>query len=233
MTFTSTIHVFWSARWYGGGLVKIEELVNDVKGDLEIRCCIQEFPGEVAREVTVQTIRHHGKKIGLWTNSPCSWLSDEGRSRSVPVVWIYPSRISCFISSLFPSLFSCHHRLLITNNNRHVWSICCWTNIKWVIAAKFVWRDITFSWEGELEAESVQRLSQQMLSGSPALVVLPRCPHVPIPAHLLCLVAFQPPPLYPALYPPLCPTLALLNPLAVVHIHTHTHTHTHTHCSVM
>lgn len=120
----------------------------------------------------------------------------------------------------FPSLFSCHHRLLITNNNRHVWSICCWTNIKWVRAAKFVWRDITFSWEGELEAESVQRLSQQMLSGSPALIVLPRCPHVPIPAHLLCLVAFQPPPLYPALYPPLCPTLALLNPLAMVHTHT-------------
>lgn len=95
---------------------------------------------------------------------------------------------------------------------------------KWVISAKFAWRDVTFSWEGEREAESALRLSQQMLSGSLACTHHPPSPsshsHSPTsaPSGLLPASSLYPA-LYPPLSPPLCPALALLNPLAVVHTH--------------
>lgn len=126
-----------------------------------------------------------------------------------------------------PFLPSTHHPLLITNNNHHVPPICCWTNIKWAISAKYVWRDITFSWGGELEAESVLGLSQQMLSGGVACTHRPpslsshsySCPSAPSGLHPASSLY---PALYPPLSPPLCPTLALLSPLVVVHRYTHT-----------
>lgn len=159
---------------------------------------------------------HHHKRS-------TSWKMSTGLFSAFAIVWWGPF-------PPFPSLFSSLCPLLIVNNNHHVWSICCWANIKWVISAKFVWRDITFSWEGEREAESVLRLSQQMLSGGPACTHRP--PSLSSLSHsrtsalsgLLPASSFYFA-LYPPLSPPLCPALALLNPLAVVH--------THTHCSVM
>lgn len=103
-----------------------------------------------------------------------------------------------------PGFSSSARPLLITNNNLHVWSICFWANIKWVISAKFVWRDIAFSWEGELEAESVLRLSQQMLSGSPACAHRP--PSLSSHSHSRTSALSGPLPassLYSALYPSL------------------------------
>lgn len=167
--------------------------------------------------------------FSIWTNNPCLWLSDEDSlflhysSESIHIVFpaSFPPLPS--VSSSLP--------LLIVNNNHHVWSICCWANIKWVISAKFIWQDITFSWEGELEAGSVLRLSQQMLSGSLACTHRPPFSVLTFPFSHICSVWSSSSLLLIScpLSSPLHSPLSHPRPTKPISCGTHTHTH----CSVM
>lgn len=174
--------------------------------------------------------------VSLFMYHSCSLFTLRPRKNTVfrlqPTPAIFPTRTAFVLrrSSRSPASFlppfSCLRPLLIANNNHHVRSICCWANIKWAISAKFAfWRDVTFSWAGRAGSRA---RAEAVVSSRCFQTVLRLCPHVPIPAHLRCLVVFQPPPFYPGLYPPLsppfCPALALLNPLAVAQTHKHTHT---------
>lgn len=156
--------------------------------------------------------------FSIWTNNPCLWSHHSSES----IRLVFPTSFP-----LFPSVPSshppAHHPLLITNNNHHVWSICCWTNIKWsdICQIRLARHHLQLrGWARSRECveavaadafrqSSLHSSSSHSYSCTSALSGL-------LPASSLY------PALYPPLSPPLCPTLALLNPLAVVHTHTHT-----------